>query len=134
MKQHSNQTVGQIRSNSLLKGIPCIRWSNQRQPLSFQISFCVTPHEWNIPDLAVCCTQIFRWNLFSKTLNYVFERWVIVFLKSGILEEFTFQGELCAWPGIYWQATSNWITNGQTNLIITVLTLHNRAFHSVHEF
>ena len=90
---------------------------------------------WNIPDLAASSTHIFRGNLFSETfLNYFFKRCNIVFLESGILEEFTFQGEGSALS----LASINrqrhpWSTKGQTNLVMAILTLHHRVFHNVHE-
>ena len=51
----------------------------------------IHPMMWTLLDLVVWSIEIFRGNLFSETfLDYVFERCNIVFLESGVLEEFTF--------------------------------------------
>ena len=48
----------------------------------------VHPMVWDIPDMSVSSTQIFRRNFFSEIfLDYAFKRCNVVFLKSGILEE-----------------------------------------------
>ena len=96
-KQYSNQVVGQIRTLQ--------QFAIQRHPLElsgtieddrYLLRFLAVIHPmvWNIPDLSVSSAQIFRWNLLSETfLDYALKRCNIVFLKSGILEEFTSQGE-----------------------------------------
>ena len=109
--------------------------SKRKRPLSSQVSCLVHPIMWNIADLAASSTHIFRGNLFSETfLNYFFKRCNIVFLESGILEEFTFQGEGSALSlASINRQRQPWSTKGQTNLVMAILTLHHPVFHNVHE-